>query len=106
MVGQDFIQVVKDLRHISPQPLLRNWDCVHERVDEDVADKFQVPDVVPLGLDNLEYDGLALNLLLIEGLECGLGNKSMPLFVVLVEVSGLEASETFVGIETKAYIAS
>ena len=85
---------------------MRYWRRVHEGVHEDILDKLQVSDIVSLGLDNLEYDGLALNLLLIEGLECGLGNKSMPLFVVLVEVSGLEASETFVGIETKAYIAS
>lgn len=78
---------------------------VHEGIHEDFLHELQVADIVPLGLENLEDDGLSLDFVLVKSFEGRLGDKAMPLFIVLVEFSSLEASETLVGVKTTMCIA-
>ena len=65
-----------------------------------VADELEVGDVVTLGGEDLPDDGLALDLVLAEGVN-GLGrDEAVPLLILFWDLSGLKAAQSLFRVET------
>lgn len=65
-----------------------------------IADELEVGDVVTLGGEDLPDDGLALDLVLAEGVN-GLGrDEAVPLLILLWDLAGLKAAQALFRVET------